>query len=120
MYCSCSVFTVCATCNFISNAESYAHFALRVQCTLWLFPVVPRCVFTGMLIGYILNDVAMVAVSPVTTGITSVFTFHMRFVCSVRSLLLDFFLVHIYYNNNNNQNVNKLIFSLRYDDKKGM
>ena len=53
--------------------------------------------FTGILIGYILNDFAIVPVSPIITGITSVLTFYMSFVCSVLSLLLGFFLVHIYY-----------------------
>ena len=44
-----------------------------------------------------MNDFEMIPVSPVITGIASVFTFHMRFVCGVRSLVFGFFLVHIYY-----------------------
>jgi len=55
----------------------------------------PMSCFPGIMIGYILNDFGMVPLSPVITGITFVFTFHMRFVCIVRSLLLGFFLVNI-------------------------
>jgi hypothetical protein len=35
-----------------------------------------------------LNDFEMVPVAPITTGITLVFTFHMRCISIVRSLLL--------------------------------
>ena len=42
--------------------------------------------FPGMLITYFLNDFEIVPVAPIITGITSVFTFHMRCIYIVRSL----------------------------------
>jgi hypothetical protein len=41
-----------------------------------------------MLLTYFLKDFEMVPVTPITTGITVVFTFHMRCISVVRSLLL--------------------------------
>jgi hypothetical protein len=52
-----------------------------------------------MLLTYFLNDFEMVPVAPIITGITLVFTFHMRCMSIVRSLyfknLLSFFFNHI-------------------------
>jgi uncharacterized membrane protein len=42
--------------------------------------------FPGMLLTYFLNDFEMVQVAPIITGITLVFTFHMRCISVVRSL----------------------------------
>ena len=42
--------------------------------------------FPGMLLTYFLNDFEIVPVAPVITGITFVFTFHMRCISIVRSL----------------------------------
>ena len=42
--------------------------------------------FPGMLLTYFLNGFEIVPVAPVITGITSVFTFHMRCISIVRSL----------------------------------
>ena len=42
--------------------------------------------FPGMLLMYFLNDSEMVPVAPIITGITLVFTFHMRCISIVRSL----------------------------------
>ena len=42
--------------------------------------------FPGMLLTYFLNDFETVLVSPVITGISFVFTFHMRCISIVRSL----------------------------------
>ena len=44
--------------------------------------------FSDMLLRYFVNDLEMVPVAPVVTGITFVFTFHMRCISVVRSLLL--------------------------------
>ena len=44
--------------------------------------------FPGMLLTYFLNDFEIVPVAPIITGITFVFTFHMRCISIVRSLLL--------------------------------
>ena len=44
--------------------------------------------FPGMLLTYFLNDFEIVPVASIITGITFVFTFHMRCVSIVRSLYL--------------------------------
>ena len=49
--------------------------------------------FPGMLLTYFLNDFEIVPVAPNITGITFVFTFHMRCISIVRSLYLKIFLV---------------------------
>jgi len=47
--------------------------------------------FPGMLLMYFLNDFEMVPIAPVITGITLVFTFHMRSISIVRSLYFNIF-----------------------------
>ena len=47
--------------------------------------------FPGMLLTYFLNDFEIVPVAPVITGITFVFTFHMRCISIVRSLYFRIF-----------------------------
>ena len=50
-----------------------------MQCLIWLFSVVPE--LHGFLVccpTYFLNDFEMVPVAPIITGITVVFTFHIR------------------------------------------
>jgi len=47
--------------------------------------------FPGMLLTYFLNDFEMVPVAPIITGITFVFTFHMRCISIVRSLYFRIF-----------------------------
>ena len=47
--------------------------------------------FRGMLLTYFLNDFEIVSFSPVITGITFVFTFHMRCISIVRSLYFKTF-----------------------------
>jgi hypothetical protein len=47
--------------------------------------------FPDMLLTYFLNDFEMVAVAPIISGITFVFTFHVRCVSIVRSLCFRFF-----------------------------
>ena len=47
--------------------------------------------FPGMSLTYFLNDLEMVQVAPIITGITLVFTFHMRCVSIVRSLYFEIF-----------------------------
>jgi hypothetical protein len=44
-----------------------------------------------MLLTYFLNDFEMVPVAPIITGITIVFTFHMRCISIVRSLYFKIF-----------------------------
>ena len=64
----------------------------------------PSC-FSAMLLAYFLNDFEIVPVAPIITGITFVFTFHMRCISIVRSLyfrifsasFLIAFLSHCYY-----------------------
>ena len=43
----------------------------------------------GMSLTYFLNDLEMVPVAPIITGITLVFTFHMRCIYIVRSLYFN-------------------------------
>jgi len=47
--------------------------------------------FPGMLLTYFLNYLEMVPVAPIITGITPVFTFHMRCISIVRSLYFKIF-----------------------------
>jgi len=47
--------------------------------------------FPGMLLTYFLNDFEVVPVAPIITGITFVFTFHMRCISIVRSLCFRIF-----------------------------
>ena len=47
--------------------------------------------FPGMSLTYYLNDLEMVPVAPIITGITLVFTFHMRCISIVRSLYFKIF-----------------------------
>src|SRR5215470_12256628 len=44
--------------------------------------------FPGMLLKYFLKDFQMVPVAPTITGVTFAFTFHMRYISIIRSLLL--------------------------------
>ena len=44
-----------------------------------------------MLLTYFLNDSEIVPVAPIITGITFVFTFHMRYISIVRSLYFRIF-----------------------------
>ena len=51
--------------------------------------------FPGMMLTYFLNDFEILPVAPIITGITFVFTFHMRCISIVRSLYpLGFFFNH--------------------------
>ena len=47
--------------------------------------------FPGMSLTYFLNDLEMVPVAPIITGITLVFTFHIRCISIVRSLYFKIF-----------------------------
>jgi len=47
--------------------------------------------FPGMLLAYFLNDFEIFPVTPIITGITFVFTFHMRRIYIVRSLYFRIF-----------------------------
>jgi len=96
--CSCSVFTVCATCNVISTVKYVLHFyistsrSLCVQCPIWLFfcSSLISC-FPGTLLRYCLSDFEMVPAAPNITGITFAFTFHMRWISVTRSLYYKIF-----------------------------
>jgi len=53
--------------------------------------------FPGMLLTYFLNDFEMVSIAPIITGITFVFTFHMRlyFYCKVFIIIIIIIIVII-------------------------
>jgi len=53
--------------------------------------------FPGMLLTYFLNDFEIVPVTPIFTGITFVFTFHMRCISIVRSSHFIIFSAYYYY-----------------------
>jgi hypothetical protein len=55
------------------------------QCSLQLFSVVPG--FPCKLVKCFLNDFQMLPFAPMNTGITSVFTFHMRCISIVRTFM---------------------------------
>jgi len=58
-----------------------------ISCTSW---------FSGMSLTYFLNDLEMVPFAPIITGITLVFTFHMRYISIVRSLYFKIFSASFY------------------------
>ena len=51
--------------------------------------------FPGMLLTYFLNDSETVPVAPIITGITFLFTFHMRCISVVKSLYFRIFIIII-------------------------
>jgi hypothetical protein len=66
--------------------------ALCVQCPIWLFCCSSLMSwFPGMSLMYFQNDFEMVPVTPIITGITLVFTFHMHCISIVRSLYFKIF-----------------------------
>ena len=52
--------------------------------------------FPGMLLWYFLNYFQIVPVAPIITGITSVFTFHMRCISIVSSLYFRIYPVYVF------------------------
>ena len=68
--------------------------AFRSMCAVVNISVFCRSLtscFPGILLTYFLNDFEIVPVAPVITGITFVFTFHMRYISIVRSLYIRIF-----------------------------
>ena len=85
--CSCSVFTICATCNVISPVKCVLYFyistsrsvcAARNMAVLFCSSLI-SC-FPAMLLRYCLIDFETVPVFPINTGIAFAFTFHMRWI----------------------------------------
>jgi hypothetical protein len=68
----------------VDSISTLAPSEVCAQCSVWLFSVVP-----GMLLTYFLNAFEIVPVAPIVTGITVVFTFHVRFISIVRSLYFN-------------------------------
>ena len=62
--------------------------------------------FPVMFVRYFLNDFEMVPVSPIITGVTFVFTFHMRCISVVRSLYFRIFSAFFLYPNSVSRNFN--------------
>ena len=58
----------------------------RSMCVVPNMTVFCSSCFPGMLLTYFLNDFEIIPVAPIITGITFVFTFHMRCISIVRSL----------------------------------
>ena len=53
--------------------------------------------FPGMLLTYFLNDFEIVPVAPIVTGITFVFTFHMRCISILKSLYFRIIIIIVRY-----------------------
>ena len=74
--CSCSVFTVCATCNVISRVKYVVYFYIstsRSMCAVPSMAVVCSSLiscFPGMLLWYCLSDSEIVPLAPIITCIT--------------------------------------------------
>ena len=100
--CSCSVFTVCATCKVISLVKYVLHSYIStsvvfVQCLIWLFFVVPWFrVFPVRCWGIVLSDFEMLPVAPVITGITFAFRFRMRWISVMKSLYFKIFSAYFF------------------------
>ena len=82
VYCSCSVFTVRATCNVMSTVKYVLYFYIIALCSMCAVPTMAvfcssliLC-FPGMLLRYCLNGFEMVPVAPVITGITCVYYYY--------------------------------------------
>jgi len=90
--CSCSIFTICATCNVISPVKYVLYFyistfrSMCVQCPIWLFFIVVPCYCIFLVCCSGITDFEMVLVVPVFTGIAPVFTFYMRCISVMKSL----------------------------------
>ena len=81
-FCSCSVFTICATRNVISQVKYVLYLYVstsRSMCAvpnMFFFCSYLISCFPGMLLRYCLSDFEKVPVAPVITSVTFVFTFH--------------------------------------------
>ena len=69
----------------------------RSMCAVPVFCSSLTSCFPGMLLTYFLNEFETVPVAPIITGITFVFTFHMRCISIVRSLYFRIFSASYYY-----------------------
>ena len=79
------------TCNVTSHTERLErlHQHIQIMCALPNMDVFCSSLiscFPGTLFRYFLNDFEMLPVAPIITGITFVFTFHMRCIFIARSL----------------------------------
>ena len=84
--------TICDTCDAVSHDKRFVLSEVCPQCpNVTVFSISLMSCFPGMLLRYFLNDSEMVPFAPVTTGITSVFTFHVRCISVVRSLCIEVF-----------------------------
>jgi len=76
-------------------------FAVPNMAVFWYF--LTSC-FPGMLLTYFLNDIEIVPVAPIVTGITFVFTFHMRYISIIIIIIIIidklYFVVIFQYLNN--------------------
>jgi len=84
-----SVFTICATCNVISPMKYvlYFHINTFVLC-ISLISCSP-----SVLLRFSVSDFEMFPVTPIVTGITFAFTFHMHWISIMRSLYFKNFWV---------------------------
>jgi len=82
-------FTVLISLIPVLNLLYFYISTFRIMCAVpnmaVFFSSLTSC-FPGMLLTYFLNDFEIVPVAPIITGITFVFTFHLRCISVVRSL----------------------------------
>ena len=95
--CSYSAVTIHAAYNAICNVKSTVLYfyisTLQSMCAVSNMAVFCSSLiscFPRMLLRYFMNDFEMVPVAPISNGIISVFTFHMRCIYIVRSYVLEF------------------------------
>ena len=88
------LFTVLISLDSVLNLLYFYISTFRTMCavpnTAVFCSSLTSC-FPGMLLTYFLNNFEIVPVAPIITGITFVFTFHMRCISIVRSLYFRIF-----------------------------
>ena len=100
--CSCSVFTICATCNVISPVQYVLRLYIstsRSVCAVHNTAVFGSSLisrFSGMLLRYCLSDFEMVPVAPIITGITFAFTLHVRWISIISYLYFKIFSASVF------------------------
>ena len=86
--------TIYDTCGAVSHDKRHVLSELYPQRpNVTLFSIFLMSCFPGMLLRYFLNGSQMVPFATITTGIASVFTFHVRRISVVRSLYIEVFSV---------------------------
>jgi len=95
--CSCSVFTVCATCAVILHVKYVLYFysstssSICAVTNMAVFCSYLISCFLDMLLKFCLSDFEVVPLTPVIDSITFAFTFHLRWISIISSLYFQIF-----------------------------